>query len=100
MWRFRKKTKENPQPASQEDLHCSFCSKRQAQVAKLIAGPKVYICDECVSLCDDILAEEHAKAEPQPEARSEPGAPRRGQSFPPAYSAGCVASRWKSMLAL
>jgi len=66
MWLFRKKTEEGAQPGLQEDLHCSFCSKSQAEVAKLIAGPKVYICDECVSLCDDILAEESAKAEVRP----------------------------------
>ena len=40
------------------DLGCSFCRKSKDQVAKLIAGPGVYICDECVHLCDDILAGE------------------------------------------
>ncbi len=40
------------------DLACSFCGKRQAQVKKLIGGPGVYICDECVDLCNEILAEE------------------------------------------
>ena len=40
-------------------LHCSFCGKTEKQVHKLIAGPNgVYICDECVDLCDEILAEE------------------------------------------
>jgi hypothetical protein len=42
-------------------LSCSFCGKDKHRVAKLIAGPGVYICDECVGLCDDILAGE-AKA--------------------------------------
>jgi hypothetical protein len=37
-------------------LLCSFCGKNNEQVAKLIAGPGVYICDECVGLCDNILA--------------------------------------------
>lgn len=37
------------------DLHCSFCGKSQDQVEQLIAGPDVYICDECIQLCDDIL---------------------------------------------
>jgi hypothetical protein len=37
---------------------CSFCGKSQTQVKKLIAGPSVHICNECVALCDDILAEE------------------------------------------
>ena len=41
-------------------LHCSFCGKTEKQVHKLIAGPNgVYICDECVDLCDEILAEEY-----------------------------------------
>jgi ATP-dependent Clp protease ATP-binding subunit ClpX len=39
-------------------MHCSFCGKPQDQVAKLIAGPGVYICNECITLCDDILAAE------------------------------------------
>lgn len=39
-------------------LHCSFCGKTQVEVKKLIAGPSVYICDECVGLCNEILAEE------------------------------------------
>ena len=39
-------------------LHCSFCGKGQDQVRKLIAGPRVYICDECVQLCNEILEEE------------------------------------------
>ena len=39
-------------------LKCSFCGKTQDQVRRLIAGPNVYICDECVELCDDIIQEE------------------------------------------
>lgn len=39
-------------------LKCSFCGKSQEQVRKLIAGPGVYICDECVELCNEILDEE------------------------------------------
>jgi len=39
-------------------LKCSFCGKSQDQVKKLIAGPEVYICDECVELCNQILDEE------------------------------------------
>jgi len=39
-------------------LGCSFCGKSRHEVAKLIAGPGVYICNECVGLCNDILAEE------------------------------------------
>ena len=39
-------------------LYCSFCGKSQDDVRKLVAGPNVYICDECVELCNDILVEE------------------------------------------
>lgn len=41
-----------------KNLYCSFCGKAQDEVKKLIAGPSVYICDECVELCNDILEEE------------------------------------------
>ena len=41
-------------------LKCSFCGKSQEQVRKLIAGPGVYICDECIDLCNEILDEELA----------------------------------------
>jgi ATP-dependent Clp protease ATP-binding subunit ClpX len=44
-------------------LHCSFCGKGQREVKKLIAGPNVYICDECIQLCNDIIAEEVEKEE-------------------------------------
>jgi len=40
------------------NLQCSFCGKSQKEVKKLIAGPTVYICDECIGLCNDIIAEE------------------------------------------
>jgi hypothetical protein len=43
---------------SQKTLYCSFCGKSQHDVRKLIAGPLVYICDECVELCTDIVKEE------------------------------------------
>ena len=39
-------------------LNCSFCGKSQDEVKKLIAGPSVYICNECVDLCNDIIEEE------------------------------------------
>jgi len=39
-----------------EDLFCSFCGKNQKEVGKLIAGPAVFICDECVKLCSEIIA--------------------------------------------
>ena len=40
------------------NLSCSFCGKSQRDVKKLIAGPKVFICDECIGLCNDIIAED------------------------------------------
>ena len=39
-------------------VRCSFCNKSQEQVRKLIAGPDVFICDECVDICAEIMAEE------------------------------------------
>jgi ATP-dependent Clp protease ATP-binding subunit ClpX len=65
-------------------LKCSFCGKSQEQVRKLIAGPGVYICDECVDLCNEILDEElldtSAAAASQPAQKSEPTEKRRTSS--------------------
>ena len=47
---------------SKNTLYCSFCGKSQHEVRKLIAGPTVFICDECVELCMDIIREEHKSA--------------------------------------
>ena len=44
---------------SKNTLYCSFCGKSQHEVKKLIAGPTVFICDECVELCMDIIKEEN-----------------------------------------
>ena len=44
---------------SKNTLFCSFCGKSQHEVRKLIAGPTVFICDECVELCMDIIKEEN-----------------------------------------
>ena len=43
---------------SKNTLYCSFCGKSQNEVRKLIAGPTVFICAECVELCTDIISEE------------------------------------------
>jgi len=65
-------------------LKCSFCGKSQEQVRKLIAGPGVYICDECVDLCNEILDEElldtNTAAASQPAPRSEQPQKRRTRS--------------------
>lgn len=50
-------------------LYCSFCGKGQQEVRKLIAGPSVYICDECIELCNDILQEEVKEIIPHRERR-------------------------------
>lgn len=47
--------------ASHEALSCSFCNKSQFDVLKLVAGPGVYICNECIDLCTQIIAEELAR---------------------------------------
>ena len=59
-------------------LKCSFCGKSQEQVRKLIAGPGVYICDECVDLCNEILDEElFNSAPPQSTQRKDPANEKR-----------------------
>ncbi|MEO0466976.1 MAG: ATP-dependent Clp protease ATP-binding subunit ClpX [Pseudomonadota bacterium] len=54
--------KENGSGDSKNTLYCSFCGKSQHEVKKLIAGPTVFICDECVELCMDIIREENKSA--------------------------------------
>jgi ATP-dependent Clp protease ATP-binding subunit ClpX len=54
------------------NLCCSFCGKSQREVKKLIAGPTVYICDECIELCNDIIAEEGQKDSPSRSSSSIP----------------------------
>ena len=46
-------------------LYCSFCGKSQHEVRKLIAGPSVFVCDECVELCNEIIQEESEELEDQ-----------------------------------
>src|SRR5512143_1196484 len=55
--------KRDDMSATGGNLSCSFCGKSQKEVKKLIAGPTVYICDECIGLCNDIIAEEIEKEE-------------------------------------
>ncbi|MEO3891076.1 ClpX C4-type zinc finger protein [Nonomuraea sp. B5E05] len=54
-------------PDWKEKIRCSFCHKKSADVRKVIAGPGVHICDECVGLCNDII--EQDRREPSPEPR-------------------------------
>jgi ATP-dependent Clp protease ATP-binding subunit ClpX len=58
--------------SSEKPLYCSFCGKSQHEVKKLIAGPNVFICDECIDLCTDIITEEISK---MPEADLREGLP-------------------------
>ncbi len=48
-----------------DDFHCSFCGKRRREVRKLISGPRVFICDECVALCNEILSKEDTHERPK-----------------------------------
>jgi ATP-dependent Clp protease ATP-binding subunit ClpX len=57
------------QAKSDASLRCSFCGKSRDQVRKLIAGPTVYICDECVGLCNDIISEEWQEAKEEISAK-------------------------------
>ncbi len=56
---FKKGKKETRSEISA--LRCSFCLKSEKQIEKLIGGPNVYICDECVKLCNEILAEDRGQ---------------------------------------
>jgi ATP-dependent Clp protease ATP-binding subunit ClpX len=53
-------------------LHCNFCGKSQHEVRKLIAGPSVYVCDECVELCNDIIREELQESSEESEVKKLP----------------------------
>jgi hypothetical protein len=58
MWPFGRFKRAQGTASTPRLLTCSFCGKSQDDVRKLIAGPGVYICDECVDLCNDILTKE------------------------------------------
>ena len=72
-------------------LKCSFCGKTQKQVKKLIAGPSVYICDECIELCNEIIEEE--LAEPTELHRGELPKPREVYDFLNGYVIGQDAAK-------
>ena len=57
--------------SSEKTLYCSFCGKSQHEVKKLIAGPSVFICDECIDLCNDIIRDELPAGTESSEARSD-----------------------------
>lgn len=60
---------EKKNPSSEKTLYCSFCGKSQHEVKKLIAGPSVFICDECIDLCNEIVHEEVKEASVDANAR-------------------------------
>jgi ATP-dependent Clp protease ATP-binding subunit ClpX len=68
-------------------LGCSFCGKSQHEVRKLIAGPSVYICDECVELCNDIISEEEI-TKPSIETHSKLPTPQKIKSALDEYVIG------------
>ena len=57
--------------SSEKTLYCSFCGKSQHEVKKLIAGPSVFICDECIDLCNDIIREEVPEGAVEGESKSD-----------------------------
>lgn len=65
-------------------LKCSFCGKSQKQVKKLIAGPGVYICDECIDLCNEIIADARARGDIPPRSPGPPAGSRSWEMRPPA----------------
>src|SRR3546814_8895604 len=67
--------------------HCSFCNKSQHEVRKLIAGPSVFICDECIDLCNDIVREEAQEATREA-VRNELPTPQDIKSFLDGYVIG------------
>jgi len=78
-------------PKFDAHLKCSFCGKSQDQVRKLIAGPGVYICDECIDLCNEILDEELVEGHSHPAGRPSPESSRKGAPRKPAKPAPTLA---------
>jgi ATP-dependent Clp protease ATP-binding subunit ClpX len=83
---------------SSELLRCSFCNKSQREVRKLIAGPNVYICDECVDICLDIIAEDRARE--AREARRSLPKPEEVKKFLDSYVIGQEAAKKKLAVAV
>jgi ATP-dependent Clp protease ATP-binding subunit ClpX len=67
--------------SSEKTLYCSFCGKSQHEVKKLIAGPSVFICDECIDLCNEIIRDELPAGRSGREGR-QAICPRRPRSRP------------------
>jgi ATP-dependent Clp protease ATP-binding subunit ClpX len=84
--------------AEGDGLKCSFCNKSQRDVRKLIAGPTVYICDECVDICLDIIAEE--KETEEPDGRVRLPKPIEVKAFLDEYVVGQEAAKKKLSVAV
>ena len=67
-------------------LHCSFCGKPQQDVKNLVSGPEVYICNECVKLCNDIIAKDNAASSEKAETKLLP--PKELTNFLDTYVIG------------
>src|SRR6201988_2891391 len=74
-------------------LYCSFCGKSQHEVRKLIAGPSVFICDECIELCNDIIREETASDKGGKGAKSDLPTPREIRQILDSYVIGQVQAK-------
>jgi len=81
-----------------ETLRCSFCNKDQGDVRKLIAGPTVFICDECVEVCNDIIADD--KKTPTPKAKGNLAAPQEVKKFLDDYVIGQDSAKKKLAVAV
>ena len=75
-------------PGSEKLLYCSFCGKSQHEVRKLIAGPSVFICDECIELCNDIIREESQGEQGSRGAKSDLPVPHEIRSILDQYVIG------------
>jgi ATP-dependent Clp protease ATP-binding subunit ClpX len=85
--------------SADKTLHCTFCGKNQAEVRKLIAGPSVFICDECIDLCNDIIRDElPAEADAKKAERGDLPTPTEIKATLDAYVIGQTAA--KRMLAV
>jgi ATP-dependent Clp protease ATP-binding subunit ClpX len=74
--------------SEQQNLHCSFCSKNAQEVKKLIAGPQVFICDECINLCYGILTNPSETTKPEETEKKPIPQPRKIKEFLDQYVIG------------
>jgi ATP-dependent Clp protease ATP-binding subunit ClpX len=79
--------------SSEKTLYCSFCGKSQHEVKKLIAGPSVFICDECIELCNDIVRDESSEPEDIAAARKDLATPAELKTHLDGYVIGQEAAK-------